>query len=303
MSPRESHHRQVVVDQCQRCQGLWFDPNELDFFLADKTTTKGLYQNGPVNPVISDKQCPLCAKSMVAGLLPNAKDLRQIEVDYCAKCHGIFLNKGELSELVERQTNKKNLGAFTTHTEHLPSNAINHYELLRQQIENDPVIKQKLMPGEEILWGGRPHNAATVLPWIGIGAFFLPIFIYQNFYNRELVLEDPFILKVNLFFFILFIFYITMGFLRLRKNLFVVTNRRVLWRQGFISPYWMAMDLATLDEISLRHSGLEKLFSLGTLQIKNDRGQLFRWEKLAHSYIPFRLVQSLKARARWFQKQ
>lgn len=43
-------------------------------------------------------QCPLCNVELLLS------DRQGIEIDYCPKCRGIWLDRGELDKLIERAT-------------------------------------------------------------------------------------------------------------------------------------------------------------------------------------------------------
>ena len=43
-------------------------------------------------------QCPVCNVSL------NITDRQGIEIDYCPKCRGVWLDRGELDKLIDRST-------------------------------------------------------------------------------------------------------------------------------------------------------------------------------------------------------
>jgi Zn-finger nucleic acid-binding protein len=92
----------VEVDLCPKCGGLWLDYGEVAKLAvlpdAEVKPLKALLQgaSGPP-PVPTDTKipCPACPgqlKEVVLG---------KIHVDYCTKCKGLFLDKGELEGAVE----------------------------------------------------------------------------------------------------------------------------------------------------------------------------------------------------------
>src|SRR5262249_14911993 len=80
----------LVVDFCAGCGGLWLDKGELE--------AEGARLPADLPRVASAKArtCPRCVKP-----LDTVKG-REVEVDLCAGCGGIFLDRGELTVLVER---------------------------------------------------------------------------------------------------------------------------------------------------------------------------------------------------------
>ena len=87
----------VTVDFCQGCYGIWFDKDEIGFYLelgsdmpdldeALKTANK------------TDHECPKCA-SKLEELLYAGKS--EVKIDRCPSCEGIWTDKGEIAKLEE----------------------------------------------------------------------------------------------------------------------------------------------------------------------------------------------------------
>jgi Zn-finger nucleic acid-binding protein len=92
----------VEVDLCPKCGGLWLDYGEVAKLAVlpedEVKPLRALLQgkDGPP-PVPTDTKvpCPACPgqlKEVVLG---------KIHVDYCTKCKGLFLDKGELEGAIE----------------------------------------------------------------------------------------------------------------------------------------------------------------------------------------------------------
>lgn len=45
-------------------------------------------------------KCPLCSLDLVMS------DRQGIEIDYCPKCRGVWLDRGELDKIIERSTSE-----------------------------------------------------------------------------------------------------------------------------------------------------------------------------------------------------
>jgi len=92
----------VEVDLCPKCGGLWLDYGEVAKLAvlpdAEVKPLKALLQRaaGPP-PVPTDTKipCPACPGQLKEVVLGN------IHVDYCTKCKGLFLDKGELEGAIE----------------------------------------------------------------------------------------------------------------------------------------------------------------------------------------------------------
>ena len=85
--------KSVILDHCNSCKGLWFDEGELtrhfasiggniseDDLRADRTTTL---------------LCPRCTSAPL-----SIGRLASVEVETCEQCHGLFLDLGEVHELL-----------------------------------------------------------------------------------------------------------------------------------------------------------------------------------------------------------
>jgi Zn-finger nucleic acid-binding protein len=46
-----------------------------------------------------EMDCPICSVPLVMS------DRQGIEIDYCPKCRGVWLDRGELDKVIERSTN------------------------------------------------------------------------------------------------------------------------------------------------------------------------------------------------------
>ncbi len=91
----------VEVDLCPSCGGLWLDHGEIERIGRGKpdemsTLAKALTGSAQPDPASETKNnCPACPGALKEVVLGP------VHVDYCAKCHGVFLDKGELDEAVQ----------------------------------------------------------------------------------------------------------------------------------------------------------------------------------------------------------
>jgi Zn-finger nucleic acid-binding protein len=92
----------LEVDLCPKCGGLWLDRGEITRASklpeAELARLRGLLtgKGGPP-PVPTEHKapCPACSGSLAEVVLGT------VHVDYCDKCHGIFLDRGELDQAVK----------------------------------------------------------------------------------------------------------------------------------------------------------------------------------------------------------
>jgi Zn-finger nucleic acid-binding protein len=98
--------RNVEIDECQQCKGIWFEEDELrkakdsadsDLNWMDFEVFKheDKFKAEPRTLV-----CPKCSDTLVSIDYDNT----DVEIDCCAKCKGIWLEKGEFKKIVDTLT-------------------------------------------------------------------------------------------------------------------------------------------------------------------------------------------------------
>lgn len=97
----------IEVDFCKECGGLWLDRGELERIVRTtrnapdvvKVLHRKLIPLPTAAPQPSDltESCPVCARATMREIALGA-----LRVDYCTDCEGIFLDKGELDDAMER---------------------------------------------------------------------------------------------------------------------------------------------------------------------------------------------------------
>ncbi len=83
----------VELDHCPRCKGLWFDGNELMRHLANLGGRP--LTEAPRVDVETLLDCPRCRDTKLRGGL-----LLDVAIECCPRCQGIFLDLGEVAELL-----------------------------------------------------------------------------------------------------------------------------------------------------------------------------------------------------------
>ncbi len=90
-------HKEIEIDACMHCGGLWFDRHELDkvVHLYDPNYHRqGQIVESLGHPVAeTQKDCPHCQESLLTYEFEQGRDLK---IDVCQTCDGIWLEKGEL---------------------------------------------------------------------------------------------------------------------------------------------------------------------------------------------------------------
>jgi len=97
---RATYGRVLLLDQCVRCGGVWFDKWELYFLKpheAERLDSLDLEAIAALNPVIKGSgKCPLCAE-LLQGFKDPAIDAGT-SIKRCHKCSGLWFNRGELTK-------------------------------------------------------------------------------------------------------------------------------------------------------------------------------------------------------------
>jgi len=91
----------VEVDVCRQCGGIWLDRGEIaalsayrDSVLAELRAISGT-KMAPSSKPAKALKCPACP-----GTLED-KQLGSVRVDFCPRCQGFHLDRGELDHAVE----------------------------------------------------------------------------------------------------------------------------------------------------------------------------------------------------------
>lgn len=88
----------VEVDICPRCGGSWFEKNELA--IVDKIVEPvaiEIRKLPSVDQQLRSLNCPACI-SVIMNKAYHNRDNKVI-LDYCPRCKGIWLDKGELDAI------------------------------------------------------------------------------------------------------------------------------------------------------------------------------------------------------------
>ena len=93
----------IEVDECDRCEGIWFDKDELRQ-VKDHTDPDLNWMDFDIwkhpekfKPHAHKYTCPNCGKQMET----LNYDETHVEIDYCTACQGIWLDKNELQNLID----------------------------------------------------------------------------------------------------------------------------------------------------------------------------------------------------------
>ena len=92
----------VQIDECPRCQGIWFDQGELDAAKDAREPDINWIdielwrQEDRFNLALSERQCPKDHANMVSLKYGEPS----VEIEYCLECRGMWLDRDEFRKIV-----------------------------------------------------------------------------------------------------------------------------------------------------------------------------------------------------------
>jgi len=103
----------IELDWCPACEGLWFDSGEMELVTAQMRGT--VDEQVPQRKAdTSEKRlkCPECNKTMEKRLLGDAQP---VVADVCPVCGGLWLDHGELEQIVNTNDAAPNTSPVIEH--------------------------------------------------------------------------------------------------------------------------------------------------------------------------------------------
>ncbi len=93
---------EVIVDVCSSCSGIWFDKGELE--RVDNKIEPKIIEIKSI-PSKDDQyktlECPKCSNDMAMEKVVSDLD-KDVVMDACPKCNGVWLYRGEYKAIKER---------------------------------------------------------------------------------------------------------------------------------------------------------------------------------------------------------
>lgn len=100
---KEVDYRGILIHECGKCKGRWFEPDELrkakdktdddlrwlDFFPFDEAANDFTVSS-------QGKRCPRCAVEMTSLRYATSR----VVIDKCTQCKGVWLDHGEFEKIV-----------------------------------------------------------------------------------------------------------------------------------------------------------------------------------------------------------
>jgi Zn-finger nucleic acid-binding protein len=102
LTPLTDKEMNLEIDFCKQCKGLWFDDKEIREFIKSKKFNKiflpevlsSITSQVTVSISTSQRACPRCLVTMEQRIHCG------VEFDFCMKCKGIWLDDGEINQIV-----------------------------------------------------------------------------------------------------------------------------------------------------------------------------------------------------------
>ncbi len=90
----------VEVDVCRQCGGIWLDRGEIAalsaFHDSELDELRAIQaEASPARPTKGKLRCPACPGTLEEKLIGS------IRVDFCSRCQGFHLDRGELDDAVK----------------------------------------------------------------------------------------------------------------------------------------------------------------------------------------------------------
>jgi hypothetical protein len=99
---------EVEIDHCIDCGGIWLDAGELEMLLGEPEKSRQLLDSFKIdsNCIEKPRKCPICDKKMQKIIVGQAPVLL---MDKCTKGDGLWFDKGELGNIIDKaQLDKDN---------------------------------------------------------------------------------------------------------------------------------------------------------------------------------------------------
>jgi len=92
----------VEVDYCTDCGGIWLDAGELEMLLGNIEQAEKLINSFQIDTHSPEKprRCPICLKKMKKIIV--GKSTPTLLIDKCRKGDGLWFDKGELQDILNR---------------------------------------------------------------------------------------------------------------------------------------------------------------------------------------------------------
>ena len=98
-------YRNIELDYCHSCKGVWFDSGELELLLKSqgleepKAFFNGILNSQEAASSEKKRNCPICGHKMKKTAIGGQPE---ILIDVCRDKHGLWFDGGEVAQLIRR---------------------------------------------------------------------------------------------------------------------------------------------------------------------------------------------------------
>jgi Zn-finger nucleic acid-binding protein len=98
-------YRNIELDYCHNCKGVWFDSEELDLLLKSqgleepKAFFDSIFNSQEAPSSEKKRKCPICGRKMKKTAIDGQPE---ILIDVCRDKHGLWFDGGEVAQLIRR---------------------------------------------------------------------------------------------------------------------------------------------------------------------------------------------------------
>ena len=143
--------KQLVLDQCLTCKGMWFDKGELTTLLGSKANKT--FSMPKFSMEVPDSKCPRCQESLYEFCYPNTLIL----VDGCKQCEGVWLDNNEWKAINQAIDQNNKINCPKCHTQQSPAESciacgviIAKYELSEKDLKQANNTEPKKMTNKYV---------------------------------------------------------------------------------------------------------------------------------------------------------
>jgi Zn-finger nucleic acid-binding protein len=97
-------YRNIELDYCHSCKGVWFDSGELELLLKSqglkepKAFFEGIFNSQEAASSEKKRKCPICGRRMKKTAIDGQPE---ILIDVCRDNHGLWFDRGEVAQLIK----------------------------------------------------------------------------------------------------------------------------------------------------------------------------------------------------------
>ncbi|MGA8848489.1 MAG: zf-TFIIB domain-containing protein [Dehalococcoidia bacterium] len=98
-------YRNIELDYCNSCRGVWFDSGELELLLKSqgleepKAFFDGILNSQEAASSEKKRKCSICGRKMKKTTIGGQPE---IFIDVCRDKHGLWFDGGEVAQLIKR---------------------------------------------------------------------------------------------------------------------------------------------------------------------------------------------------------